>query len=237
MSEEDEEDEEEEEIEREFTWSGAMEDYLPVGPGFATYNNGDEYWGSYYDGKRNSYGRYTFMKTGANYEGNYTDNLKSGFGIFTYPDRSVYTGTWYQDMRSGEGQYTYANGDIYKGQWSENKKHGVGTYFFKETGSQFIGDWEQGFFVKGKWVFRSGDFYEGPFVKSKPEGPGKYMFFKSKSTVTGTFEKTKWTLGSTKPTPAKEILEEAMKHTPFLIPLPPPDVKSLPSYVVPMKFK
>lgn len=77
---------------QEFTWSGAMEDYLPVGPGFATYNNGDEYWGSYYDGKRNSYGRYTFMKTGANYEGNYTDNLKSGFGIFTYPDRSVYTG-------------------------------------------------------------------------------------------------------------------------------------------------
>lgn len=102
---------------------------------------------------------------------------------------------------------------------------------------KFTGDWEKGFFVKGKWVFRNGDFYEGPFVKSKPEGPGKYMFFKSKSTVTGTFEKSKWTLGSTKPTPAKEILEEAMKHTPPLIPPLPPDVKSLPSYVVPMRFK
>ena len=72
-----------------------MEDYLPVGPGFATYVNGDEYWGSYYDGKRNSYGRYTFMETGAIYEGNYTNNLKHGFGTMTYPDHSVYIGSWF----------------------------------------------------------------------------------------------------------------------------------------------
>lgn len=87
----------------------------------------------------------------------------------------------------------------------------------------------------GKWLFKNGDFYEGDFAKSKPEGPGKYLFFRSKSTVTGTFEKSKWTLGSTKQTPAKEILEYAMKASPSLF--PPPDAKSLPSFVVPMKFK
>lgn len=101
---------------------------------------------------------------------------------------------------------------------------------------KFIGDWEQGFFVKGKWLFRNGDFYEGDFAKSKPEGPGKFMFFRSKSTVTGTFEKSKWTLGSTKQTPAKEILEYAMKAAPSIF-APPSDVKSLPSFVIPMKFK
>lgn len=101
---------------------------------------------------------------------------------------------------------------------------------------QFIGDWEKGVFVKGKWLFRNGDFYEGDFVKSKPEGPGKFLFFKSKCTVTGTFEKTKWTLESTKQTSAKEILDYAMKAAPNLFTIPT-DVKSLPSFVIPMTFK
>lgn len=101
---------------------------------------------------------------------------------------------------------------------------------------QFIGDWEKGFFVKGKWMFKNGDFYEGDFAKSKPKGLGKFMFFRSKSSVIGTFEKSKWTLGSTKQTRAKEILEYAMKAPPLLF-APPLDVKSLPSFVIPMKFK
>lgn len=77
---------------QEFSWSGAIENYKPIGPGFAIYGNGDNFWGSYYDGKRNNFGRYTFMKTGASYEGNYTNNQKAGFGTMTYPDKSVYTG-------------------------------------------------------------------------------------------------------------------------------------------------
>lgn len=101
---------------------------------------------------------------------------------------------------------------------------------------KFIGDWEKGFFVKGKWLFCNGDFYEGDFAKSKPQGPGKFMFFRSKSTVTGTFEKGKWTIGSTKQTPAKEILEYAMKAAPSLF-APQLDAKNLQSFVIPMKFK
>lgn len=76
---------------QEFTWSGAIENYEPIGPGFATYPNGDNFWGSYLNGARNSFGRYTF-KSGASYEGNYTNNQKAGLGTMTYPDQSVYTG-------------------------------------------------------------------------------------------------------------------------------------------------
>lgn len=101
---------------------------------------------------------------------------------------------------------------------------------------KFIGDWEKGFFVKGKWQFCNGDFYEGDFAKSKPQGPGKFMFFRSKSTVTGTFEKGKWTIGSTKQTPAKEIFDYAMKAAPSLF-TPQLGATNLQSFVIPMKFK
>ncbi|XP_024385861.1 uncharacterized protein [Physcomitrium patens] len=236
MSSEDDEEGEGEEGNKEFSWSGLLEDFEPVGPGIATYPNGDIFEGSYYGGKRHGFGKYTFTKDAATYEGNYTDNQKAGFGTMSFPDKSSYTGSWYQDKRSGEGQYTYKNGDIYKGQWFENKKHGVGSYFFKNDMAQFIGIWEKGFFAKGKWLFKNGDFYEGDFAKSKPEGPGKFMFFKSKCTVAGTFEKGKWTLGTTKQTPAKVILDHAMQAAPSLF-APPLDTKSLPSFVIPMKFK
>jgi len=77
---------------QEFTWSGTIESHEPIGPGVAGYPNGDSYEGSYYDGKRNSLGKYTFTKSGATYEGNYTNNQKAGFGTMNYPDKSIYTG-------------------------------------------------------------------------------------------------------------------------------------------------
>lgn len=69
-----------------------MEDFEPVGPGIATYPNGDIFEGSYYGGKRHGFGKYTFTKDAATYEGNYTDNQKAGFGTMSFPDKSSYTG-------------------------------------------------------------------------------------------------------------------------------------------------
>lgn len=77
---------------QEFTWSGLIEDYEPVGPGIAGYPNGDTFEGTYLGGKRHSVGKYTFTKSDAVYEGNYTNNQKAGFGTMIYPDKGTYTG-------------------------------------------------------------------------------------------------------------------------------------------------
>ena len=79
---------------QEFTWSGTIVDFEPVGAGIAGYPNGDTYEGAYYDGKRNSLGKYTFSKKGATYEGNYLQNQRGGYGILNYPDKSIYQGSF-----------------------------------------------------------------------------------------------------------------------------------------------
>merc|ERR1711959_527220 len=169
---------------------------LQHGKGKAIYPNGDEYEGSYEEGKRHGYGVYKWVKTqtdeetGAvspavdeegnkvfqsNYAGQYVANLKDGEGVFEYPDGSKYQGNWRHDKRHGDGVYCYPNGDIYSGEWRFGTKHGRGTFIHAESNARLVGTYVDGKFVKGKWAVADST-YTGGYKDNKPFGPGQFVF-------------------------------------------------------------
>lgn len=145
------------------------------GVGKAGLPNGDVYEGGYSEGKRHGKGTYYF-KNKARFTGEYVHGKKHGHGTFIYPDGSRYEGSWIDDVRHGTGTYYYVNGDHYHGEWSLHKKHGQGTYFHKDTGSQYVGTWEEGKKKSAGEILHSNHRYIGFFDDDLPVGKGKYKF-------------------------------------------------------------
>lgn len=162
----------------------------------AIYANGDEFEGTYVQGKRDGPGVYQWIKMvmdeeegvekpaqddegnkvfQSKYEGTYKDNMKDGEGRMEFPDGGVYEGSWKFDKRHGDGAYWYPNGDIYSGEWRFGCKHGRGTFINKDTGAKLVGTFADGKFVKGKWVMVDST-YTGAFKDNKPNGPGSFLF-------------------------------------------------------------
>mmetsp|Transcript_25972 Transcript_25972/g.46150 ORF Transcript_25972/g.46150 Transcript_25972/m.46150 type:complete len:171 (-) Transcript_25972:289-801(-) len=132
------------------------------GEAAASFPNGDQYKGSYSNGKRNGFGEYKWASTkksedddeekpGSTYKGGYKHGKKEGQGLAKFEDGGEYKGAWKNDEKSGLGAYYYPNGDSYIGHWKGDVKHGEGTYTFKTCKSIFTGQWAEGKMVKGTW--------------------------------------------------------------------------------------
>lgn len=139
------------------------------------YPNGDEFAGSFVNGKKSGKGKYTYA-SGASYEGTYVDGVKSGAGTFIFKDKSKYVGEFKNDKFNGQGTYYYTNGDRYCGAFENGLKHGKGTYIHNASESEITGEWKQGQVVTASWKFHDGTVYTGQFVENKPEGDGVYKF-------------------------------------------------------------
>ena len=88
-------------------YQGGKSRGVPHGKGVMSYNNGDQYVGSYVKGKRQGKGIYTYV-TGEFYDGDWKNDMKNGRGIFQWKDGSRYDGFWSDNKRIGKGEYKYA---------------------------------------------------------------------------------------------------------------------------------
>jgi len=113
------------------------------GEGRVVASNGDEYVGTFKEGKFHGHGTYTFKHGGGKYVGEFNDGVYHGSGVEIYPDGSRYVGSFSHSRRCGDGRMEYANGDVYIGSWSNGKKHGPGRMQYKDA-TTFEGHFKQG---------------------------------------------------------------------------------------------
>ena len=104
------------------------------------YTNGDLYFGSLLNGKRNGKGNYIWAN-GDTYDGEWLNDQINGKGKYLSKNGNTYDGDWINYKRSGNGKSMYTDGDIYEGEWLNDQKHGKGIYF-----------WENGDSSEGSWV-------------------------------------------------------------------------------------
>ena len=136
---------------------------------------------------RHGTGKYTFA-SGVVFEGDYVEGKKRGAGVMTFPDGGKYEGAFDDDCMQGEGVFNYPSGDTYSGAFHGNKKSGVGSYMFKQSQSQFIGEWEDGEFKRGEWILSDGTSWKGEFEGGKPSGDGVQTFGRTGNQQPATYE-------------------------------------------------
>ena len=152
------------------------------------YPNGDVYEGMFKDGVRHGQGVYTYAGEGGNkYEGAWENNLKHGIGKMTFGTVGEYYGHFEFGKRQGEGVYKYLKTkDLYSGGWKNGLKHGKGTFIFNDTKMKIVGNWANGYIIKGRWIFSNGTYFEGFFENNYPKGEGIWHFSNG-NTVKGEF--------------------------------------------------
>jgi ribosomal protein L34E len=129
------------------------------GPAEFTWNNGDRYVGTFWNGQRHGQECSLFFADGSEYVGSFEHDEFHGIGTRRFSDGSVYSGDYYRGKRSGIGKYYYANGDLAVGQWSDD------------------------YMVFGKYHYANGQVYEGNFLGGLRHGRGKYTWTNGHSQV------------------------------------------------------
>lgn len=100
--------------------------------GYASYNNGERYEGTFKDGKRSGTGIMTFIEFSridgsqqkAIYKGDWRHNQRNGEGTMNWErDGVVFKGQWKNDEKLF-GTETLGNKDVYVGTFKNNLFHG-----------------------------------------------------------------------------------------------------------------
>ncbi|MGR9098999.1 MAG: caspase family protein [Gammaproteobacteria bacterium] len=99
------------------------------GRGTYKYPSGNEYSGSFHNGRRHGQGIFTWVD-GYRYIGEYQNGNMHGVGMFVFPNGEKYEGEYENNMRNGYGVYTWLSGASYSGQYKNGKKNGVGKFTF-----------------------------------------------------------------------------------------------------------
>lgn len=161
--------------------------------------------GSQVNGVRHGSGKYTWSN-GASYDGHYVEARREGKGTMVYPDKSEYVGMFKDNSPEGKGTYTYPNGDLYHGTWTKGTKDGKGTYVFKDSKSQYLGEWKDGVFTNGMWVAQDGAIFKGDFKDSVP-AKGTHYFATSHLKSSGKYDaKGNWKGGKFEAGTAQQVI-------------------------------
>jgi hypothetical protein len=129
------------------------------GPAEFTWDNGDRYIGTFWNGQRDGTECSLFFADASEYVGCFEHDQFHGIGTRRFPDGSVYSGDYCRGKRSGNGRYYYANGDLAVGTWSDD------------------------YMVYGKYHYANGQVYEGHFEGGIRHGRGKYTWTNGQSEV------------------------------------------------------
>lgn len=160
------------------------------------YENGDIYKGELSFGLPNKNGKLEFINENVEYiyVGEFANGVKQGKGNLSSKDNKYnYEGDWLNDKFEGFGTL-FNQEEKYNGKFKEGKYHGEGN-LYKKNGEQYIGEFNNGIFVKGKIKFNNGDSYEGNIINNLMEGKALYKY-KNGDIFKGTFIKGKKNFGS-----------------------------------------
>ena len=160
------------------------------------YENGDIYKGELSFGLPNKNGKLEFINENVEYiyVGEFANGVKQGKGNLSSKDNKYnYEGDWLNDKFEGFGTL-FNQEEKYNGKFKEGKYHGKGN-LYKKNGEQYIGEFNNGIFVKGKIKFNNGDSYEGNIINNLMEGKALYKY-KNGDIFKGTFIKGKKKFGS-----------------------------------------
>ena len=160
------------------------------------YENGDIYKGELSFGLPNKNGKLEFINENVEYiyVGEFANGVKQGKGNLSSKDNKYnYEGDWLNDKFEGFGTL-FNQEEKYNGKFKEGKYHGEGN-LYKKNGEQYIGEFNNGIFVKGKIKFNNGDSYEGNIINNLMEGKALYKY-KNGDIFKGTFIKGKKKFGS-----------------------------------------
>ena len=160
------------------------------------YENGDIYKGELSFGLPNKNGKLEFINENVEYiyVGEFANGVKQGKGNLSSKDNKFnYEGDWLNDKFEGFGTL-FNQEEKYNGKFKEGKYHGEGN-LYKKNGEQYIGEFNNGIFVKGKIKFNNGDSYEGNIINNLMEGKALYKY-KNGDIFKGTFIKGKKKFGS-----------------------------------------
>ena len=160
------------------------------------YENGDVYKGELSFGLPNKNGKLEFINENVEYiyVGEFANGVKQGKGNLSSKDNKYnYEGDWINDKFEGFGTL-FNQEEKYNGKFKEGKYHGEGN-LYKKNGEQYIGEFNNGIFVKGKIKFNNGDSYEGNIINNLMEGKALYKY-KNGDIFKGTFIKGKKKFGS-----------------------------------------
>jgi hypothetical protein len=94
------------------------------GYGIFTYANGDIYYGTWNNDKKDGFGTY-ISKSGDKYEGQYKNGVYHGKGVYELVNGESFQGSWKDGKKHGEGILFYTNGNILKGLWKDGREHQV----------------------------------------------------------------------------------------------------------------
>ena len=160
------------------------------------YENGDIYKGELSFGLPNKKGKLEFINENVEYiyVGEFANGVKQGKCNLSSKDNKYnYEGDWLNDKFEGFGTL-FNQEEKYNGKFKEGKYHGEGN-LYKKNGEQYIGEFNNGIFVKGKIKFNNGDSYEGNIINNLMEGKALYKY-KNGDIFKGTFIKGKKKFGS-----------------------------------------
>lgn len=95
--------------------------------------NGDEYRGTFLDGRIEGTGVMTFSShpSFSRYEGGWKNGAFEGSGVLKLVDGETYEGSWQGGKRNGQGVHTYPPQIAsiylsYEGEWKNDEYHGIG---------------------------------------------------------------------------------------------------------------
>ena len=108
-------------------YRGSWRDGKRHGKGQLILNSGDIYEGDFENDKYHGFGVYQ-ANCGIKYRGEFRDGQRSGIGKLEYPEPAesvCYLGEFKADIKDGLGAYLWRSGAVYLGNWHEDVKHGL----------------------------------------------------------------------------------------------------------------
>ncbi|XP_030651441.1 radial spoke head 10 homolog B2-like [Nomascus leucogenys] len=164
---------------------------LYEGEGFAAFQGGCTYRGTFSEGLMHGQGTYIWAD-GLKYEGDFVKNVPMNHGVYTWPDGSTYEGEVVNGMRNGFGMFKCSTRPVsYIGHWCNGKRHGKGCIYYNQEGTcWYEGDWAQN--IKKGWgirCYKSGNMYEGQWEDNMRHGEGRMRWLTANEEYTGRWER------------------------------------------------
>ena len=159
------------------SYTGWLENGLPVGEGKLVSESGWTYEGTFENGAEITGSGKMVFPNGDYYEGTFeSETLKKGKGRITFPSNDVFEGDMEDGMMQGKGRLLYNSGDVYEGDFNHGVREGNGKLTYVNT-MTYEGQWkDDAFNGQGVFDWKNGCTYTGTFTNGAITGTGTFVW-------------------------------------------------------------